>query len=226
MTAPMLRAGDAPVPIARRIVAPVDVVLALAIVVSGFAVAAWVSPQFWVHTPVVIALVLIGSVRRSPAFDQPDELAGLHEGLLATVALSLAELPDGSARELLRAVVRQARAVLGAGESSFDDREERKVRHSVNELVESACTIAGDLARLDGAIPAARTSGEVRQRAIETRELLARRLTAAEASLAALVASGLAHGTPASERIDELVAEVRADAVARRLAKDELNTAF
>jgi len=48
------------------------------------------------------------------------------------------------------------------------------------------------------------------------------RLRDAATALSEMYASGVEHGTPASNRVADLAVEVRADASARRAAVDEL----
>ena len=86
-----------------------------------------------------------------------------------------------------------------------------------------------ELARLDSAL-AARESGEsaagdrgLLERFRSARVLFATRLSDAAVALGALYASGVEHGTPASDRVAELVADLTADAGARSAAKRDLD---
>jgi len=98
-------------------------------------------------------------------------------------------------------------------------------RRNVSELLEAACDIAREMARLDRAFPAGTPSSaddEVVAAAWASRRLFAGRLEDATSALAAMYAAGVAHGTPASDRVAELVNEIRADAAATSHARAEV----
>ena len=81
------------------------------------------------------------------------------------------------------------------------------------------------MARLDRAFPAGTPSSaddEVVAAAWASRRLFAGRLEDATSALAAMYAAGVAHGTPASDRVAELVNEIRADAAATSHARAEV----
>ena len=200
-----------------------DDLLILLVVAAGFAAAQIAEPLLWVATPIVLILLFVSSRREHTASTHLEYRSPLPAALLRSIDDAYAALPPGSARSQLESVVVQATAVYAARDSAFTPSMERETRDHVDELVECSCTLALELARLDDAIPAARTSGQVRARAVASRELLTGRLGDAAASLAALVASGMARGTPAAERIGELVSEIKSDAAARVAARDELD---
>ena len=121
-------------------------------------------------------------------------------------------------------------------ESAFDARQDDEARRHVADLVADSCTIALDLARLDAtapvsALPNATTPGAgaapadaaLSARYQAARELFTKRLGDAASALSALYASGVERGTPASDRVAELVSEIREEASARSAAKSELD---
>jgi hypothetical protein len=91
-------------------------------------------------------------------------------------------------------------------------------------LVEACCTTALELARVDLASTAGDPSelAEEGKRVKDARVLLAGRLSHAASALASLYVAGVQHGSPASDRVSELVDEINADAYARRAAASEL----
>ena len=200
-----------------------DLILILAVFVTGFGAAISGETLFWLFTPAMGALILLASRQRTATHSLSlENVSTLPSALARTVEQTLDALPQGQARTLLLELVHQATAAFGGADPTFDKSAEQATRDSVRELVEGSCQIATDLARLATAIPATRTSGEVREHAVASAELLAKRLNDASASVAALVASSMEGGTPASDRVDELVRDIKADASARRDAKEEL----
>ncbi len=200
-----------------------DLVLILAVFVTGFGAAISGETLFWLFTPAMGGLILLASKQRTAAHHNSlENVSQLPPALARTVEQTLDALQEGQARTLLLDLVHQATAAFAGADPAFDKSAEQATRSSVTELVEGSCHIATDLARLETAIPATRTSGEVRSHAVASSELLAKRLSDASASVAALVASSMEGGTPASDRVEELVRDIKADASARRDAKEEL----
>ena len=220
MTAPVV--PIVPAPLRLRLERP-DAALVGSTLVFGFAAAYAGHPWLWIATPVIAAMLTLVS-RRAPAPARSDDFAEFPAKLRAVVADALARLPEGDARRMLHEVLRPARAVLADRESAFDARSNAAMQADVAELVDGACELALDLERIDEAAPAA-TSGaaELVARYESARALFERQLGEAALALAALYASGVEHGTPASDRVAELVASLREEASVRSEAKAELN---
>jgi hypothetical protein len=221
MTAPVTPAVATP----KRVEIPAaDGVLAIAILVAGAAGASRGFAVLWVVSPLVAWFVCY-SARRSPAATHAlmsdGERAEFPPELQRCVDLAIGQLRAGEPRQLLADVVRQARPLFATRESAFDAETERATRADVAELVTAVCETALELSRLDGAAPAEGV-GDLSARYQRAREALVTRLRDAATALSEMYASGVEHGTPASDRVAELAAEVRADASARRAAVDEL----
>ena len=209
---------------------PAAGVLIAAILITGFAAARVAAPQLWLVTPIVVAVVLRGAVKRVTTVDRADlDAEDLPPALRRSVNAASSELSAGEARELLAAVVRRARPMFVAEDERFTHEAAAALRSNVAELVAACCTTALDLARLDGFLapagplpqePSAGAQLDARARA--ARVLFARRLADAELALRSLYTAGVERGTPASDRVNELVMEIQSDAAARRAASDEL----
>ena len=209
-----------------RRVAPSAIMLVYAIGISGSFAAYRVSSSLWLVTPVVAWLVLRAAARDANRLDGPEvDIRELPAELRERVRSAFAQLPEGDARRLLLAVVNQARLVFGRGESRFDAAEERQLAEHVSGLVDACCSAAGDLARLDS-FAATQTVGraELTSRAARARELFRDRLTNATAALAELYTANVERGTPSTDRVAELTAEISADASARSEAAAEMKT--
>jgi hypothetical protein len=205
-----------------RRIAPGAAILILSVIASGFMAARLAAPVLWLATPIVAALILRAAVATAApvagmgSVQLPDEL-------YRTAAAALGQLPPGDAYELLKAVVTQASAVLAARDEFFDPAADRVARENVGGLVDACCATALELARLDAAVSRQRNSDDhVSRRFAAARALFTNRLKDADAALRAVYAAGVEGGTPASDRVAELAAEIQADAAARRQAKDEL----
>ena len=131
---------------------------------------------------------------------------------------------------LLAAIVQQADLLFAARESSFDAAQDSITNVHVAELVRAACATALELANIDAsratvaASMATPTSAqlELTSRLQNARTLMAKRLSDAADALSALYAAGVERGTPASDRVAELAAELRGDASARGEALAEM----
>jgi hypothetical protein len=225
MNAPEIAIPKLPVLLRSRLPAR-DATLIGSVIVAGIAAAAAGTPFLWLGTPIVAGLLLLMSQRESLASTLSVDagVAELPPKLHRAVAETLARLPEGDAARMLNAVVRPARALLSARESSFDAREEDATREYVAELVAGACDIALDLARIEEVAPTAISGGtDLAQRYQSARALLEQRLGDAAAALSALFAAGVEHGTPASDRVAQLVTELREEAKVRGEAKAELD---
>ena len=208
-------------------VAPSVSVLLAAIVVAGITAAYRVSPAMWIVTPVVAWVILRAAARDGQLPGAPDvDVRELPAPLRERVRAVFAELPAGDARRLLLGVVNQSRLVFSRDESRFDASEERQLREHVTGLVDACCTTALDLSRLDQFTAAtgdgAASRGDLVARATKARELFRDRLTNAAAALAELYTSNVERGTPSTDRVAELTAEISSDASARTAATAEM----
>ena len=206
-----------------------DGLLFIAIVLTG-AVAAYVAlPMLWIVTPVMAGLVYFSARQASFVPAPAIELAGeLPPHVQYNIYQAIDRLPLGEPRQLLANVVRQARPLFAERQSAFDAETERETRANVIALVNAACETALDLWRLDGAAPRVSSGADIARgdlgvRYQRAREELVARLRDAATSLSELYASDLEHGTPASDRVAELAAALREDAVARSAAKNEVD---
>jgi len=221
MTAPLSTTIATP---KRGEIQAVDGLLAIAVLVAGGTAASRGFPVLWVVSPIV-AWFVYKSARRSPPVAQGLAIGGdraeFPPELQRCIDSAIGQLGAGEPRQLLDDVIRQARPLFAARESAFDAEMERATRADVAELVTAVCETALELSRVDGAAPEQR-AGDLSARYQRAREGLVARLRDAAAALSEMYASGVEHGTPASDRVAELAAEVRADASVRRAAVDEL----
>ena len=199
----------------------------LAPLVAGVCAAIVVSPIFFPITILVVAVLTRGAragLASAPSQTKSDFL-DLPEGLRRVVDDTFAALPDGDARRQLLGVVVQARPILASRSTTFDAATESTSRTNVESLVAACCGTALDLSRLDAvaASKAGATSDPAfAARLASARDMLTKRMGDATTALAALYASGLEHGTPASNRVAELAGEITEDAKARDAASTEL----
>jgi hypothetical protein len=201
------------------------VVVMAAVMIAGMLAAVEVSPLLAV--PTLIVTWLLGREARRPEIphSQMSEFPEFPESLRATVEHTMAQLPDGNARRLLRNSLVQARPLLAPHEAALDDQQESATRDNVLSLVDACCHTALELARLDaasGARDPSAGSGATNQTAA-ARELLVGRLSSAATALASLYVAGVMHGSPASDRVAQLAEEINADASARRAAANEIS---
>ena len=212
---------------AMQRLAPSAAILLGAIAVTGVAAGYQISPVLWLLTPVVGWIVLRGAMREAQL---PAELGVDIRELPATlrerVRSAFAQLPPGAARSLLLGVVNQARLVFARGDSRFDASEENQLREHVTGLVDACCTTAADFGRLEEfASPSGEGSAaraDLAARAGKARELFRDRLTNAAAALAELYTANVERGTPSTDRVAELTAEIASDAAARAAATKEM----
>ncbi len=205
-----------------------DRLLLAAILASGAAAAALAMPVLWAVTPLVALLVFWSARRAAPAdviHETPTELPPRLEQLLDD---AIVQLPRGDARQLLANIVRAARPLFAERQSAFDADAERETRAHVTDLVTASCETALELHRLDGAAPNGAPVGVDAASGLDVRYQRARaelvtRLRDAATALSELYASGLEHGTPASDRAAELADTLRADAIARGSALREMD---
>lgn len=208
-----------------------DRAMIAAVVVTGVIAAVQVGGFFWLATPIVAIGLLRASRRAAPPAFEPIENDPNQLPMRVEVAVhdAVAKLPSGDARRLLGDVVRQARPLFGTTRSHFDANHEDQARREAADLVLAACDTALELSRLDALLASderARRSTRDREllgRLTSARALFASRLSAAAHALGAMYASGIEHGTPASDLVAELTAELSADAAARTQARAELD---
>jgi hypothetical protein len=180
-------------------------------------------PLLWYLTPVVVGCLLLASregAARADDNDMPDEL---NEKLATT----LNSIPTGEIRALYHEVIRAAMPAFTRRLRRLSDHYARDTRESVCELLEAASQVAIDASRLDTTLQSGtmlHKDPSVHAAADRARAQYAKQLAEAASTLNALVASGLAHGTPESERITELVTEIREETVARTEAWKEIDS--
>jgi hypothetical protein len=209
-------------------VAPAAAILVAAILVAGVAAAYQVAPMLWLATPLAAWIVLRGAARDAMLPETPGiDIKEFPGALRDRVHSAFAQLPEGDARRLLLGVVNQARLVFARGDSRFDATEEDQLREHVTGLVEACCATAADLGRIDQFTTTSHDTGAGRAdllaRVGKARDLFRDRLTNAAAALAELYTANVERGTPSTDRVAELTAEIGADAAARSAAADEMD---
>jgi hypothetical protein len=205
-----------------RISGSIAFMLAAVMLVGTYA-ALTVSPLL-LATTFIVAFMIARAARRNAKPIGSPEFPELPSSLRATVDRTIAQLPEGDARRLLFNAIVQARPLLAPHATALDEQQESATRDNVCSLVEACCTTALQMARLDLASSAgdqASGSDEAKHLAA-ARELLAGRLSHAASALSSLYVAGVEHGSPASDRVAELVGEINADASARRAAATEM----
>ena len=184
------------------------VLLVLAILAAGFAAASKSSSLLWLTAPAVAGMMLAESRR---AMRVGADYAAFPDRMRRHVETTMAQLPAGEARALLSRIVAHARPAFERPDATFDARENESTRADVAELVDACCTTAMELARLDVLSPRS-----------TARALFVSKLDEAASALEALYDADVRQGTPASDRVGELAAEIKADAQARSRAKEDL----
>jgi hypothetical protein len=212
-------------------IAPSAAILLVAIVITGGLAGRLAGPGVWMMAGALFGIILRAALRAENA----PPLAGvaineLPSALRERVRLAFVHLPEGDARHLLLGVINQARLLFVRSDSRFDASEEQQVRDHVAGLVDACCATAADLARLDqftsGSIEAAARRTDLTTRAAKARELFRDRLTTATSALAELYTANVERGTPSTDRVAELTAEIAADASARAAAANEMTKLF
>jgi hypothetical protein len=223
----------APPSATRPTIAPADAVMICAMLASGVIAAVITEPALWLVTPLMAFMALEASKRaRTPLTRVEPRVSELPPRIELVVRDSIKRLPAGDAQRLLADIVREARPLFATRSSSFDAASDDAARTQAGELVLASCDTALELARLDALLapfqdhttsttPA--RNDNLLKRYATARDLFAARLTDAAGALGALYAAGVEHGTPASDRVAELVTDLKADAAARSSAKSELD---
>jgi len=195
-----------------------------AVMIVGMLAAVMVSPLLLLTTFIVTWMIARAARGAAKSTATSLEFPELPSSLRETVDRTIGQLPDGDARRLLFNALVQARPLLAPHAAALDERQENATRENVRSLVDACCTTALELARLDIAA-AARDTGAQSDDAnhvTAARALLAGRLSHAATALSSLYVAGVEHGSPASDRVAELVDEINADASARRAAATEM----
>jgi hypothetical protein len=206
-----------------RIPGSVALTMSAVMIVGTFA-AIRVSPLLFLTTLIVTLMIARAARRVPPPSATSLEFPELPPALRETVDRTIEQLPEGDARRLLFNALVQARPLLAPHAAALDEQQESATRENVRSLVDACCTTALELARLDLAATAngsAATSDDANHVA-SARTLLAGRLSNAATALSSLYVAGVEHGSPASDRVVELVDEITADASARRAAASEM----
>jgi hypothetical protein len=204
--------------------------LLCAVVVTGFTAALVALPALWIVTPVVALTILFGARAEYVAAESAVAEVPLPPALQHAIDRAFAELADeGTARRLLSDVVRHARPLFDTRDSAFDSAHDELTRANASELVVECCEVALQLSQVDelraahiGAAQDASQRQATRATFEATHMMLVQHLSNAADALAALYVSGVEHGTPASERVAELVSEIKLDASARSAAAEEM----
>jgi hypothetical protein len=212
--------------IAREVVRGRDVRVIVGVTVAGSIAAAMGHPVLWLSTAVLVGFLAVVQ-RRQTAVDVRDDgrLRSLPLPLQRILRSTLAGLPPGDAKRLLNEVGRQTAILFDARGVAFDEPWGASARQNVSDLVEAACEVARELSRLERAFPVGASPAPDASLIAEvtaSRRLFEGRLEDAASALSALYASGVHQGTPASDRVAELVQEIRADAAATSHAWSEV----
>jgi hypothetical protein len=210
----------------------------MAIILSGAAAGAIVSPVFYATT-VLLAGLLVRAESNAQGMTsraKPRSISDLPPALQATVTAALNALPEGEARRQLLGLIADARPLYAARSTRFDESEEREQSGDVNDLIEACCETALELNTIDSVVSAtparapraagaaATPSSEVNARLASAREVLVGRLKDARTAIKTLYLADVEQGTSASQRVAELAAEIKSDAAARRAAIADIDT--
>lgn len=199
-----------------------DWLLVFAIMVSGMIAGTLANASLYLATPLALVLVYNGAVRHARAREASDLYAHPDLPFRARRAVEQAadSLPLGRARTLLATVVTQAVLFFRAHEASVGATDEdRGVLADVAELVESACASAEQLALLEAATSASKQADAA---SLASRNRFEESLSSAAAVIKSLHLAFVNHGTIASDRVDELTADLTDEANARSRAMAEL----
>jgi hypothetical protein len=229
MSANVMAAPPGRAPLARQ-----DRMLVWSILLAGVLASFVVNTSLLLPTLLMVLSVMHMGRRATnakPAVAADTVTRNLPRDVDRVVRATMAELTDGEARLLLAAIVHHADMLFARRESAFDAGQDATTQRHVTELVTAACATARELANLDasrttvGAAMGTPTAAQLdlSGRLESARSLLANRLSDAADALRALYAAGVERGTPASDRVAELAAELRGDASSRGAALADLH---
>ena len=212
-------------------IAPIDSIMLWAMLGSGVVASIVSRHELLLITPLITALIFLASKQAHDRLEEMPALAELPARAAAAVDRAMTRLPAGDARRMLGDVVREAGRVFAMQSSAFDSSKDNEARAEAEELLVASCDTALELAQLDDMLEVhtGPDSGDtpvdmsLLNKLSSGRDLFATRLRDAGMALAALYASGVVQGTPASDRVAELVTELKSDAGSRVAAKRELD---
>ena len=214
-------------------IAPIDSIMILAMLSTGITAGLVAHSELLLVTPIMAGLVFIASKQAMQEVGRRDvpPMADFPPEVAAAVERAMERLPAGDGRRLLADVIREARPLFVARASAFDAAKDNEARAQAGELITASCDTALELSQLDDMLEIhTAPDGDdlpsdmsLLTRLSSARDLFANRLRAASFALSNVYAAGIENGTPASDRIAELVADLKADAGARTAAKRELN---
>ena len=203
-----------------------------AVSVAGLGAGLAAMPVLLYTTPLMCGLLLIaaGQKLRTPLMESRPASRDLPAELESRVVRTLAELPPGTARNLLADVTRLARPLFGRMARLGDDRNSAPVLH---ELVTSACAAATDLAMLDDSLARfererARASApaadwlDALARSERARDALVQRLLEAMAVLGRLQSQATFSVSAEDAALAEVTRELGAEASAQAAAAREI----
>jgi hypothetical protein len=206
--------------------------MVLAATIAGLGAGLTAEPLLLWTTPVFSGLLLhaAGRTVRSPLMASPGGPRELPPALETQVVRALAELPSGSAQNLLADVVRLARPLFARLGRGGDDRYQPTV---LAELVGSASVAATDLAMLDDNLARfererARTASHTTDwldalaRSERARDALVQRLLEAMTVLGRLQSQATSAVTAEDGTLAEVTRELRAEAEAQAAAAREI----
>lgn len=211
---------------------PIDNLMIWAILATGMMAGFRSRPELLLFTPIVALLTLVASkqAHARAVIDLP-LIDDFPRHVAAAIDRTIGRMQAGDAQRLLAGVVRSAKPLFSMTPSAFDASKDNEAREQAGELIVASCDTALELSQLDDMleIHTAPGSGDSPSdmslliRLSSARDLLVTRLRDASLALDQLYASGVVRGTPASDRVAELVAELKADAGARESATMEVD---
>jgi hypothetical protein len=219
--------------VARPTIAPIDSIMILAMLSTGLTAGFVAQSELLLFTPIMAGLVFVASKQ---AFQQRDErdvplTSDFPSEIATAIERAMERLPVGDARRLLADVVREARPLFVVRSTAFDASKDDEARIRAGELIVASCDTAIELSQLDDMLDVhtapdgadAPADMSLLTRLSSARDLFVNRLRAASLALGDVYAAGMENGSPASDRVAELVADLKADAGARTAAKRELD---
>jgi hypothetical protein len=198
---------------------------------AGFLAARVVDPSLVFPTSLMGALLVFAAER---SMRQPVRTRAALRNVPSTVAQRITEtfagLPAGTARSLLAVLTRHVRTIFALLGRRGDA---RGLGADVEELYTACCTVAFDLAEVDGLLdslaeadgtPLKASNGDATSQLERARDAYAQRLLDATGELRAMCAGLIDANDDAAHRIGELSAELAREHDAQRSAMDEVRT--